>query len=63
MDFHCEICKHNFVTKWRLKRHKERKNPCKGVDSTNNPKTIPKQSQNNPKIIPKQSQNNPKKNV
>ena len=62
MDFYCSICKHDFKTRWRLKRHKERKKPCKVVEFENNPKTIPKQSQNNPKIIPKQSQNNPKKN-
>jgi hypothetical protein len=55
----CLRCLKEFKYPYLLKRHEERKTPCKQVNLENNPKIIPnnpKTIPNNPKIIPKSSQ-------
>ena len=55
----CPRCLKEFKFPYLLKRHEERKKPCKPVVLENNPKIIPNNPKiipNNPKIIPKSSQ-------
>ena len=55
----CPRCLKEFKFPYLLKRHEERKKPCKAVILENNPKIIPNNPKiipNNPKIIPKSSQ-------
>ena len=35
MSFECDKCLKSFSTKWNLKRHKTRKNPCVPIDNNN----------------------------
>ena len=55
----CPRCLKEFKFPYLLKRHEERKKPCKALIIENNPKIIPNNPKiipNNPKIIPKSSQ-------